>query len=57
MQHPAWQILGGGGLPEYSLFYRTEHKKIAFELINILGGGSGLMSFFSTAISVNGSAY
>ena len=35
MQHPAWQILGGGGLPEYSLFYRTEHKKIAFEFINI----------------------
>ena len=35
MQHPAWQILGGGGLPEYSLFYRTENKKIAFEFITI----------------------
>ena len=56
MQHPAWQILGGGGLPEYSIFYRTEHEKIAFELINILGSGSGLILFFSTAISVDGSA-
>ena len=56
MQHPAWQILGGGGLPEYSVFYRTEHKKIAFEFINILGSGSGLILFFSTAISTNESA-